>query len=224
MLTIDSSHAGLHREGRVDTSSGLLWGGDTERIEPQSPQALRSNRVPDSEETEPLPSTTTNSHQILPSLRAIGLEPLVDGRVSSESSPHSRDRPELPPENAVVNTNPTASIVSMSSGSQDLTASVPRGQPSPAYADAPATDSTICSSTGRPFRRIFQDRELTSQSTDPRPYLSPQPLMNELDFNRAQPILPPLSSIANESSDGGIFKCEHPGCGAPAFQTQYLLK
>lgn len=49
----------------------------------------------------------------------------------------------------------------------------------------------------------------------------PSPVSERLNLNSDRPILPPLP---NGPLVGGGFRCEVPGCTAPPFQTQYLLK
>ena len=48
------------------------------------------------------------------------------------------------------------------------------------------------------------------------------PVAERINADQDRPMLPPLS--AGGPLNGGGFKCDHPGCTAPPFQTQYLLK
>ena len=214
---------------------------------------LRRFTIPNSERspTETLPamqqsppsssSKSPNGQHSLPSLRAIQLEPLLDGRSPNENVSHGIKRPPFPLNNATVNSPPMSSIAprpAQYSGSQTrmnghFHHSYPHGQPSPAYSDASPRDSTVMSPPGKPVHpqyhpggRTPQSEELTPQSAESHLSTSsfssaPSP---HLDMDRSRPILPPLSGLAGGSLMIGAFKCEHAGCTASAFQTQYLLK
>lgn len=187
-------------------------------------------------------SKSPNGQHSLPSLRAIQLEPLLDGRSPSEIVSRGLNRPPFPPKNDTVNSSPMSSIAPRPAhypGQQTRMnghfhhSSYPHGQPSPAYSDASPRDSTVMSPPGKPVPSRFhpggrtpQSEELTPQSAES--HLSTSSFSSasspNLDMDRSRPILPPLSGIAGGSLMIGAFKCEHAGCTAPAFQTQYLLK
>ncbi len=286
-LTTDSSHAGLHQEGRVIARNGMVERDDTEHIPSQSSQAVQDNRMPESGQTGASLSPTVNSHQVLPSLRAIQIEPILDGRPRGASSPerskhgsigshtpsgsshriedpdstasspilqrspipnsersptetlpHDHNRPPFPLSNSTMNSPPIGSIVLRPAQYASPQTRVnghyhqpyPHGQPSPAY----SVESASMSPPGKPMHpqyfsggRTPQSEELTPQSAES--HLSPNSFStasspHHIDIDRSRPILPPLSGMAGESLMIGVFKCEHAGCTAPAFQTQYLLK
>ena len=216
---------------------------------------LRRFTIPNSERspTETLPamqqsppsssSKSPNGQHSLPSLRAIQLEPLLDGRSPSENVSRGISRPSFPPKTATVNSPPMSSIAPRPAhypgpqtriSGQFHHSSYPHGQPSPAYSDASPRDSTVMSPPGKPVPshhfhpggRTPQSEELTPQSAESHlstSSFSSAPSPN-LDMDRSRPILPPLSGVTGGSLMIGAFKCEHAGCTAPAFQTQYLLK
>ena len=77
-----------------------------------------------------------------------------------------------------------------------------------------------------PSRRAPQSQDLTPVSTESHQSTTSStetPLSAEiLSAEGTRPILPPLGS--GPYVGGGVFRCEHPGCTAVSFQTQYLLK
>lgn len=217
---------------------------------------LRRFTIPNSERspTETLPamqqsppsssSKSPNGQHSLPSLRAIQLEPLLDGRSPNENTPHVVNRPPFPLTNGTMSSPPTSSIgprpVQYPSPQTRMNGHLhqhyPHGQPSPAYSDASPRESTNMSPPGKPIHspsyvagRTPQSEELTPQSAESHLSTSsfstaPSPQSHHLDIDRSRPILPPLSGMAGGSLMAGAFKCEYTGCTAPAFQTQYLLK
>ena len=217
---------------------------------------LRRFTIPNSERspTETLPamqrsppsstSKSPNGQHSLPSLRAIQLEPLLDGRSPKENPPHVINRPPFPLSNGIVNSPPTNSIaprpVQYPSPQTRINGHFnqhhPHGQPSPAYSDASPRDSANMSPPGKPVHlqyypgvRTPQSEELTPQSAESHLSTSsfstaPSPQSHHPDIDQSRPILPPLSGMAGGPLMIGAFKCEHAGCTAPAFQTQYLLK
>ena len=235
-------------------SSHRIGDPDSAAISPM----LRRFTIPNSERspTETLPamqqsppsssSKSPNGQQSLPSLRAIQLEPLLDGlSPPNESVPHGMNRPPFPLSNGTVNSPPKSSIAPRPAqypspqtringhyGHQ----SYPHGQPSPAYSDASPRDSANMSPPGKPIHpqyypggRTPQSEELTPQSAESHLSTSsfstaPSPNPHQMDMDRSRPILPPLSGMAGGTLMTGTFKCEHAGCTAAAFQTQYLLK
>ena len=217
---------------------------------------LRRFTIPISERspTETLPamqqsppsssSKIPTGQQSLPSLRAIQLEPLLDGRSSNENAPHVINRPPFPLSNVTVNSPPTSSITPrpvqypspQTRTNGHFHPNYPHGQPSPAYSDASPRDSANMSPPEKPIHsqyhgggRTPQSEELTPQSAESHLSTSSfsntsSPHSHHLDVDRSRPVLPPLSGMAGGSLMVGAFKCEHAGCTAPAFQTQYLLK
>ena len=217
---------------------------------------LRRFTIPNSERspTETLPamqqsppsssSRSPNGQQSLPSLRAIQLEPLLDGRSPNETTPHGIHRPPFPLSNGTVKSPPMNSITprpvqyprpqTLMNG--HFHPNYPHGQPSPAYSDASPRDSANMSPPGKPIHphysaggRTPQSEELTPQSAESQVSTSsfstaPSPHLNHLDMDRSRPNLPPPLGMAGGSLMIGAFKCEHTGCTATAFQTQYLLK
>ena len=217
---------------------------------------LRRFTIPNSERspTETLPamqqspplssSKSPNGQHSLPSLRAIQLEPLLDGRSPNENAPHGISRPPFPLSNGTTNSPPISSIAPRPAQYPSPQTRIdshfhqpyPHGQPSPAYSDASPRDSAKMSPPGKPAHtqyypggRTPQSEELTPQSAESHLSTSsfsnaPSPNPQHLDMDRSRPILPPLSSMTGGPLIIGAFKCEHVGCTAPAFQTQYLLK
>ena len=217
---------------------------------------LRRFTIPNSERspTETLPamqqsppsnsSKPPNGQHSLPSLRAIQLEPLLDGRSSNDNAPHVINRPPFPLSNSTVNSPPASSIAPRPDqypspqprANGHFHQHYPHGQPSPAYSDNSPKDSATMSPPGKPIHsqyhvggRTPQSEELTPQSAESHMSTSSfsgasSPRAHHLDLDRSRPILPPLSGISGGSLMIGAFKCEHAGCTAPAFQTQYLLK
>lgn len=215
---------------------------------------LRRFTIPNSERspTETLPamqqsppsssSKSPNGQHRLPSLRAIQLEPLLDGRSSSENTPHGINRPPFPLTNGTLSSSPMiASRSAQYSNPQTrmngpFRQPYPSGQPSPAHSDASTKDSANMSPPGKPIHsqyqssgRVSQSEELTPQSAESQLSTSsfstaPSPHPHPSDMDRGRSILPPLLDMPGGSLMIGTFKCEHAGCTAPAFQTQYLLK
>ncbi|KAL9129934.1 MAG: hypothetical protein Q9175_007152 [Cornicularia normoerica] len=231
-----------HSKGGPDSAaiSPMLW----------KHTILNSERSP----TETLPamqqsppsssSKSPNGQHSLPSLRAIQLEPLLDGRSPNENAPLGIKRPPFPLSNGTANSPPMSSIAPRPTQypspqtrmNGHFPQPYPHGQPSPAYSDTSPRDSANMSPPGKPInsqyyldRRTPQSEELTPQSAESHLSTSsfstaPSPHSHHLDMDPSRPILPPLSGVAGGSLIIGAFKCEHAGCTAPAFQTQYLLK
>ena len=232
----------IHRKGDSDSAA----------ISP----ILRKYTIPNSERspTETLPamqqsppstsSKSPNAQHSLPSLRAIQLEPLLDGRSQNETAPRHINRPPFPLSNGTVNSPPISSIAPKSIQypsphnrmNDHFHQSYAHGQPSPAYSDASPRDSAKMSPPGKPIYpqyygsgRASQSEELTPKSAEshlsPSSFnAAPSPNPHHSDVDRSRPILPPPSGMAGGSMMMGTFKCEHTGCTASAFQTQYLLK
>ena len=187
-------------------------------------------------------SKSPNGQRSLPSLRAIQLEPLLDTRSPNENAPHSINRPPFPLSNGAMNSPPISSIAPRSAQypspqtrmNGNFHQSYPHGQPSPAYSDPSPRDSANMSPPGKPTHSQYQVSRRTPQSEELTPHsaeghlstssFSPAPSPHHLDMDRSRPILPPLSGMTGNPPMMGAFKCEHAGCTAPAFLTQYLLK
>lgn len=76
-----------------------------------------------------------------------------------------------------------------------------------------------------PGRQAPQNEDITPVSAESRQSATSStenPLSAEtMNTEGTRPILPPLSG--GPYVGGGVFRCEHPGCTAVSFQTQYLL-
>ena len=198
------------------------------------------------QQSPPLSSSKSpNGQHSLPSLRAIQLEPLLEGRSPNENAPHGINRPPFPLSNGALNSPPMSSIAPRPAQYPSPQTRInghfhqtyPHGQPSPAHSDASPRDSANMSPPGKPVHshqyfsgpRTPQSEELTPQSAESHLSTSsfstaPSPHHRHLDLDQGRPILPPVSGMAGGPLIIGAFKCEHAGCTAPAFQTQYLLK
>lgn len=213
---------------------------------------LRRFTIPNSERspTETLPALqqsppsssikSPKGQQNLPSLRAMQIEPLLETRNPNENAAHAIHRSSFPLTNVSVNSSPISSVGAtrpnqypspQSRINGHFPQTYPHGQPSPAYSDASPRDSSTMSPPGKPIqsqlytdRRTPQSEELTPQSAESHLSTSsfstaPSPHSQHLDKDRSRLTLPPpgINGIV------GTFKCDHIGCTAPAFQTQYLL-
>ena len=254
-LTTDSSHAKSHREGRIDTSSGIERRDDTEHIEsPSSRPCSPSNQsqseegtkatailsmpqkitIPDSDRSPPPSVSKSCSDQhSLPSPRAFHLEPLLDG-VNDENTPH---RIQNSLSNGTLGSSPINSITprpiqypsSQTRNNRQFPQSYLDGQPSSAYSDASSRDSANILTPGTHIRSSFYAKKRTPQREELTPQSAESPLStnsfssvpspnpNQINTDRNRPTVLTMSDMAK-------FKCEHVGCTAPAFQTQYLLK
>ncbi|MCJ1272476.1 hypothetical protein MMC21_000262 [Puttea exsequens] len=215
---------------------------------------LRKYTIPNSQgaPTETLPamqnspppssSRSPRAQQKLPSLSQIQLEPLMDTRAQNEH-PHGITRAAFPVANGGVSSPSIGSIAPRPSQAPSprmqmmnggfSRSSFPYGQPSPANSDASPRDSTAMSPPGKPVRhgyysngRTPQNEELTPQSADSQrsgSSFSTAPSPHHISPHD-RPTLPPMPGLSNGPTMGGSHKCEHPGCNAPPFQTQYLLK
>ena len=179
------------------------------------------------------------------SLRAIQLEPLSDSRSPNENAPHGTNRASIPLSNGTVKSPPMSSIAprpaqypnEQTRMNDHFHQPYTHGQPFPAHNDASPRDFANMSPLGEPVHRrqylssprTPQSEELTPQSAESHLSTSsfsnaPSPHPHHLDLDRGGPIISPVSNMAGGSLMIGTFKCEHAGCTAPAFQTQYLLK
>ena len=106
------------------------------------------------------------------------------------------------------------------------------GDASPPETFRSSQDPTTMSPPGNVGRRPFPSNRLTPQTETPLSAESQistssfstvtSPNGDRMSMDGDRPILPPLSASA--PLIGGGFKCDYPGCNAPPFQTQYLLK
>ena len=211
---------------------------------------LRKYTIPSSERapTETLPamqnsppassSKSPNGVQKLPSLSQIQLEPAkLDARSPNEHH-HGINRSPYPMNNGTVASPPIGSIAPrpgrypsprapvMSNGAFPT---YQYGQPSPATSDASPRDSNMSPPNKPPVQAFYSNRqtprseELTPQSAhsqESASSFSTAPSPQQMD----RPILPPLAGLPNGPMMTGSFKCDHAGCAAAPFQTQYLLK
>lgn len=190
-------------------------------------------------------SKSPNGQHSLPSLRAIQLEPLLDSRSPNENAPHGGTRPRFPLGGNGSATSPSMSSVAPRPAQYPSPQTrmngpfhqpYPHGQPSPAYSEASPRDSNMSPPDKPPPHQFYsagrtpQSEELTPQSAESHlssgsfsTASSPHPA-HLMDLDRSRPTLPPLAGLPGGSLITGAFKCEHAGCTAPAFQTQYLLK
>ena len=191
-----------------------------------------------------LSSKSPNSQQSLPPLHAINLEPLNDD-IRPNNLNH---RQSFPMPNGSIHSPPMSSIASkMSPYSSRLTPlnghfppPFSSSHPSPvgAFSESPrepyrpGQDPTSMSPPGK-FNQPPNPNGRTSQSEESAPlsaesYTSTgtfssgaSPIGDQTKMDGNPRMLPPLGSGPLLT---GIFKCNHPGCTAPPFQTQYLLK
>ena len=188
------------------------------------------------------PSKSPNSQQSLPPLHAINLEPLNEDIRASNLN----HRQSFPLANGSIHSPPMSSIASkMGPYTSRLTPL--NGHFPPSFSsNHPSPVSTFGESPREPYRPVQDPTSMsppgkpnqpqnpngrTPQSEESAPlsaesYTSTgtfssgaSPNGDKIDGN--QRILPPLGSGPLVT---GIFKCDHPGCTAPPFQTQYLLK
>ncbi len=190
-----------------------------------------------------LSSKSPTGQQSLPPLHAINLEPLNDD-IRTNNLNH---RQSFPLPNGSLHSPPMSSIASkMSPYPSRLTPlnghfpPFPSNQPSPVgtFNESPrelyrpVQDPTSMSPPGKP-NQPQNPSARTSQSEESAPlsaesYTSTgtfssgaSPNGDQTKIDGTQRLLPPLGSGPLMT---GIFKCDHPGCTAPPFQTQYLLK
>ena len=205
---------------------------------------VRRFTIPNSERpTEALPamqnSPASNSarspdnQQSLPSLRQIQLEPLLDPRAS---------RSPFTVSNGTVNSSPISSIAPRPSQYPSPQAGVngafhstsPYSHHSPSHSST--SPSTNMSPPGKPISQVFYCGGRTPQSEESTPQsaaslhssssfsTAPSPHSHAGEIDRTRSLPPPLPSMPNGPIVTGSFKCDHPGCNALPFQTQYLLK
>jgi hypothetical protein len=192
------------------------------------------------------PSTSSKSpsgQQTLPPISKV-VDPLFDSRSPNEVS-HGTSLSPFSLSNGTHN-SPSISSITPRPGhypnphtrmNGHFNSPYPHGVPSPAYSDASPRDSTNMSPpTGKPASQVFfsngrtpQSEELTPQSAESRHSGSsfstvPSPHPHQMDAERTRPTLPPLVGLQSGPLMTGSFRCDHAGCTAAPFQTQYLLK
>lgn len=210
---------------------------------------LRKFTIPSSERgpTETLPamqnsppsssSKSPNGQQKLPSLSQIQLEPaLLDARSPNELL-HGINRSPYPMGSGAVNP-PSIGAIAPRTGQYSSPRSrimngfqnYPYGQPSPATSDASPRDSNM-SPPDKPLSQAFysngrtpRSEELTPQSAHSQESGSSFSTAPSPHHMEGRPILPPLTGLPNGPTVAGSFRCDHAGCSALPFQTQYLLK
>ncbi len=204
---------------------------------------VRRFTIPNSERpTEALPAMqnspasssakSPNNQQSLPSLRQIQLEPLMGNGPSR--SPFAMG-------NGTVNSSPMSSIAPRPSQYPSPQTGVnggfhgtsPYSHQSPSHSST--SPSTNMSPPGKPVSQGYYPSGRTPQSEESTPQsavslrssssfsTAPSPHSHSMEIDRTRPILPPLPAMPNQIMTGS-FKCDHPGCTAAPFQTQYLLK
>lgn len=73
-------------------------------------------------------------------------------------------------------------------------------------------------------KQKFEDsNQHLPRASNPEPLLAQTPLAVNADSLRFLQETQPLPDDSNEPVSTGTYKCHHPGCTAPPFQTQYLL-
>ena len=188
--------------------------------------------------------TYERGRETVPSSSAVQLELSVPESLSSnENAPLSIHNSTSPLINISDNSSTISSVdavrptqyPSPQSRMNGSSQSYPDSQPSPAYSDASPRDSSTRSPREPIYPQHYPDRrtphseELTPQSLESHLSTSsfsvpPSPTNPQhLDIDRSRLTLPP-PGIGWGSLIMGTFKCDHAGCMAPAFQTQYLLK
>ena len=162
---------------------------------------------------------TTRNGPYPPSARSSGPYPMYPPAETSPSSATSgispRDTFSAPPN--ARNTSPTAHF-----GSSSHFKSMSASQPPPLIPQQQGEVQTPISA-GTQIQTPLSARtqsSITTMSTEPSPIAERVNSDGSIDTER--PVLPALSSSG--PSAGGGFRCDHPGCTAQAFQTQYLLK
>ena len=185
--------------------------------------------------------TYERGRETMPSSRADQLEPSLPESLSpNENAPFSIHNSASPLINISDNSSTISSVDAVRptqypSPQSRMNGYFPQtyahGQPSPVYSDASPRDSSTMSPREPiypqhyPDRRTPQSEELTPQSAESHlstssfsTVSSPHP--QHLDKDRSRLTLPPPPMTGMVET----FKCDHAGCMAPAFQTQYLLK
>ena len=213
---------------------------------------VRRYTIPNSDRpTEALPAMVNspasssarspNNQQSLPSLRQIQLEPLLDASRSSRSP--------YPMSNGTVNSSPMSAIAPRPSQFPSPQTGVngvfnqqsPYSHHSPSHSGA-SPSTNMSPPAGKPGSQGYYSNGRTPQSEESTPQSAvshrssssfstvPSPHPNHMEIDRSQrPTLPPLPSMPKIPPNpaimaAGSFKCDHPGCTAQPFLTQYLLK
>lgn len=185
------------------------------------------------------PTNTSKSPgppQGLPSLHDSGLKPLLDGGpvkngFPAHSTPSASSSALSPAASSKMARFPSSPGRSNSAFPQNFA----HGQPSPAYSNASPREAARMSAPSHPniqppkFPPKSASEALTPQSADNCTIgyagaSSPLPSGEPIEIDRAGRILPPLVPHLGPPIINGHFKCQHEGCTAAPFQTQYLLK
>lgn len=182
-----------------------------------------------------LSSKSPTGQQSLPPLRAINLEPLNDD-IRANNLNHRQSFP-LPNGSIASKMSPYPSRMTSLNGhfppfSSNHPSPVSTFNESPRELYRPASDPTSMSPPGKPNQphnssgRISQSEEsgpLSAESYTSTGTFSSgaSSIGDQAKVDGNQRTLPPLGSGPLMT---GIFKCDHSGCTAPPFQTQYLLK
>ena len=258
-LTIDSSHAIIHTRYFHQPYPHDQPSRGSQNRKPTPPSAesrLSPSSFSTAPSTRPQRLGRGRSRSIRPrlsgiaeesSLRAIQLEPLLDGRSTNENAPHDINRASSPLSNDTVNSPPMSPTTPRPARYPHLQTRMnghfhqphTHDPPSPAHSDASprAKDFAHMSPPGKSYQsyqhfsgpRTPQSEELTPQSEESHLSTSsysnaPSPHPRHLDWDQGRPILSPVSNMARGSLIIGVFKCVHAGCTAAAFETQHLLK
>ncbi len=177
-------------------------------------------------------SKSPNEQHSLLSLRAIQLEPFLDGRSPDEHAPRDTNRASFPLSNGTVNSPlvpPMSSIASRTAQYPSLQTRMndhfhqpyAHGQPPPTHSDVSPRVRDFANMS--PPERVHPHQYFPDSRTPQSEELTPQSAESHLSTSSFSDAPSP-----NPLSDGtlmvGTFKCEHAGCTAPPFQTQYLLK
>ena len=192
------------------------------------------------------PSNSPSSLQSLPSIQstlgtalADGPPPSLPGRQGSfsvsnaiNSPPQDYSSPRGPPPYAPLSSRTNGSFPATYQATEPSPASAHSG-PSPRDPFAPGQTPRSTSPPARFGPRQYSGTQgftpsdvetpisASSQASYKTLGTEPSPVSERTMLDTDRPILPPLT---NGPFVGGGFKCEHPGCTAAPFQTQYLLK
>ena len=196
-------------------------------------------------------SKTPNGQQSLPSLHAqlgsLADPPSTHDNILRSNGLGHQGRQSLPTANGTAHSPPKDPNSSRPSPFTNLqtranchfTQSYGPSQPSPASVSPrdpfrQGQDPTSMSPPGKPGPHQLYSSALTPQSDVQTPLSAEShpsassfstdtsPKGDRMSIDGSRPVLPPLPLTG--PLVGGVFKCEHAGCVALPFQTQYLLK
>ena len=208
-----------------------------------SPKLLKHTIAP-SEGSQTLPAIQSstnlqtakspNNNQSLPSLQHLALP--MDALSPKENDARSlgmNQRHTFPmqsPSNGSIKSRSTTYPSSQARMTGPFTHSYPPTQPSPAstYSETSPRDSyqhsqdATSMSPPEKRERHFYTNGPKGDDMTPSTSSADTPLSTDnMTLDASRRILPPLM---NGPFASGVFRCEHPGCTAMPFQTQYLLK